>query len=153
MSGHAGVGKDLLANSGTANGLEGLYGGNAAGVNSTLQPLLTSQAVAPTGESPNDIAAQTTAAEQTAGGANAGATGGAMLRAARTRNLGSGQAAISQAGQNAGQELSETNAGIQAKNAGVKVQQQRGMPKRGLKVSTEQTSVQVNRLSENPILR
>ena len=52
-----------------------------------------------------------------------------MLRAARTRNLGSGQAAISQAGQNAGQELSETNAGIQAKNAGVKVQQQQNAEK------------------------
>ena len=117
MGGHNGIKGDLLNNMTTANGLEGLYSGNAAGINSTLTPALTAEAVNPTGYTPTQMGAQTTAAEQTAGGSNAGATGGALLRAARTRNVGSAPAAIQGANQNASQRLSQTNAGIQSKNA------------------------------------
>jgi hypothetical protein len=117
MSGHSGLTSDLLANSGTANGLESLYGSNAAGINSTLTPALTAEAVNPQGYSPTQMASMTTGAEQTAGGANAGATGGALLRATRTRNAGAAPAAIDQTNRQGGQELSQINAGIQKSNA------------------------------------
>ena len=123
MSGHAGVQGDLLSNSGTANGLQSLYGANAAGVNQTLTPALTAEATNPQGYSPTQMAAQTTAAEQTAGGSNAGATGGALLRAARTRNVGAAPAAIDSSNQHASENLSQTNAGIQTKNADLQQRQ------------------------------
>lgn len=114
---------DLLANSSTANGLQGLYSGNAQGINSTLTPALTAEAVNPSGYTPTQMGAQTTAAEQAAGGSNAGATGGALLRAARTRNVGAAPAAIDQSNRNAGQDLSQTNANIQTKNANLEQSQ------------------------------
>jgi hypothetical protein len=123
LSGHSGLTGDLLNNSTTANGLESLYGGNAAGINSTLTPALTAEAVNPTGYTPTQMAAQTTGAEQTAGGANAGATGGALLRAARTRNAGAAPAAIDQANREGSQDLSQINAGIQTKNADLQQKQ------------------------------
>jgi hypothetical protein len=123
MSGHSGVQGDLLSNSGTANGLQQLYGANAAGVNNTLTPALTSEVANPQGYTPQQMAAQTTAAEQTAGGSNAGATGGALLRAVRTRNAGAAPAAIDQANRSAGQNLSQINAGIQTKNADLQQRQ------------------------------
>jgi hypothetical protein len=123
MGGHSGVQSDLFNNSGTANNLEGMYTGNAAAVNSTLTPALTQEAINPTGYTPTQMAAQTTAAEQTAGGASAGATGGALLRAARTRNAGAAPAAIGEANREGAQELSQTNAGIQTRNADLQQRQ------------------------------
>ena len=117
MGGNSGIKGQLLANSGNAQNLSSLYGGNAANVYGALEPALASEAIAPQGYTPAQMAAQTTAAEQTAGGANAGATGGALLRAARTRNIGSAQPAISEASRNASQNLSQTNAGIQKSSA------------------------------------
>ena len=117
MGGHSGITSNLLANSGTANGLEGLYSGNATGINSTLTPTLQAESATPIGYTPAQMASQTTAAEQTAGGGAAGATGGAMLRAARTGNIGAAQPAISEASRNASQRLSQTNAGIQTDSA------------------------------------
>lgn len=124
MSGHAGIGGNLLGNSTTANGLESLYGSNAAAVNSTLTPALTAEATNPQGYSPSTMAAMTTGAEQTAGGANAGATGGALLRAARTRNSGAAPGSIAQTNRQGGQELSQVNSGIQTSNANLKAKQQ-----------------------------
>ena len=117
MGGHNGIKGDLLANSGTANGLESLYSGNATGINSTLTPTLQAESATPIGYTPAQMASQTTAAEQTTGGGAAGATGGAMLRAARTGNIGAAQPAISEASRNASQRLSQTNAGIQTDSA------------------------------------
>lgn len=123
MGGHSGEKSDLLANSGTANTLENLYGTNAATNNAVLQPALTQEIVNPSGYTPTQMGAMTTAAEQSAGGSNAGAAGGALLRAGRTHNIGSGQAATSAASRNAGQELSQVNAGIQSKNADLEQKQ------------------------------
>lgn len=123
MSGHAGLTSDLLANSSTANGLASLYGNNAAAVNNTLAPALTAEATNPQGYTPTQMASQTTAAEQTAGGANAGATGGALLRAVRTRNAGAAPAAIDSASRAGSQNLSQTNAGIQTRNADLQQKQ------------------------------
>lgn len=123
MGGHSGLKGDLLNNSATGNSLESLYGGNAAGINSTLTPALTQEAINPTGYTPTQLGAQTTAAEQSAGGASAGATGGALLRATRTRNAGAAPAAIDQANRTGSQELSQTNAGIQTRNADLQQKQ------------------------------
>ena len=120
MGGHNGIKGAEMANSSTAQGLEGLYSNQAQGLNNTLTPVLTNEAINPQGYSPTEMAAQTTAAEQTAGGANAGATGGALLRASRTRNVGAAPAAIAQANRQGSQDLSQTNAKIQTNNANLK---------------------------------
>lgn len=121
MGGHSGVKSGLFQNSSTAQGLENLYGSNATQANPV--GMLTAEAVNPSGYSPTQLAAQTTAAEQTAGGANAGATGGALLRAARTRNVGAAPAAIGASNRAAGQELSQINSGIQTRNADLQQKQ------------------------------
>ena len=123
MGGHNGIKGEEMANSSTAQGLEELYGNQAQGLNNTLTPVLTNEAINPQGYSPTQVAAQTTAAEQTAGGSNAGATGGALLRAARTRNVGAAPAAIDASNQHASENLSQTNAGIQTKNADLQQRQ------------------------------
>jgi len=123
VSGHSGITSDLLSNSSTGNNLASLYGTNAAGINSALTPALTAEAVNPSGYTPTQMAAQTTGAEQTAGGANAGAAGGALLRAARTRNAGAAPASIAQTNRQGGQQLSQINAGIQKSNADLQQRQ------------------------------
>ena len=123
MSGHAGIGKDLLQNSSEANGLAQLYGGQAAQANATLAPALTAEAVNPSGYTPTQMGAMTTGAEQAAGGSNAGATGGALLRAARTHNAGAVGGAVDAANRTASQNLSGINAGIQEKNADLQQKQ------------------------------
>ena len=120
----SGVKKDAFANSGTANGLENQYSSQALGIGSSLAPALTAESINPQGYSPTTMGQMTTAAEQTAGGSNAGVAGEAGLRAARTRNIGSGQAATAEGGRAAGQELSQVNAGIQSNNAQLKAKQQ-----------------------------
>jgi hypothetical protein len=124
MGGHNGIKSDLLSNSGSADALSQQYGSQALGINSTLAPALTAEAINPQGYSPTSMSAMTTGAEQTAGGTNAGIAGQAGLRAARTRNIGSGQAATAEGGRAAGQELSQVNAGIQSNNANLKAKQQ-----------------------------
>lgn len=126
MGGHNGIKQDLLNNSATANNLEGLYASNAAGINSTLVPTLKAQMINPQGYNPATMASMITAAEQTAGGSNADATGGALLRAARTRNAGAAPAAIAASNRAAGQNLSQRNAVIQNQNAELKAKQQLG---------------------------
>ena len=123
MSG-TGAKKDLFANEATASGLSNQYSSQALGIGSKLTPQLTAESVNPQGYSPTTMGQMTTAAEQTAGGSNAGVTGEAGLRAARTRNIGAGQAATAEGGRAAGQELSQVNAGIQSNNAKLKAQQQ-----------------------------
>jgi len=149
MGGHNGVKKGLFENAETAQGLAGLYGSNAAAQNSILTPTLTNQAVNPQGYNPTELGQMTTAAEQTAGGSNAGATGQALLRAARTRNIGSGQAATSEAARGASQRLSQVNAGIQSKNADLK-ETQREKALSGLgSLYGENTSAQLGALNSS----
>ena len=122
--GGTGAKQDAFNLEGQESGLGNQYASQALGVNSTLAPALTAESVNPQGYSPTSMAAMTTSAEQSAGGTNAGIAGQAGLRAARTRNLGSGQAATAQGGEAAGQELSQVNAGIQTNNANLKAKQQ-----------------------------
>lgn len=120
----SGTKSDAYQNWAAANNLSNQYNSQALGLNATLAPVLTAEAVNPQGYNPTTMGQMQTAAEQTAGGVNAGVAGGAGLRAARTRNIGSGQAATAEGGRAAGQELSQVNASIQAQNAALKARQQ-----------------------------
>jgi hypothetical protein len=125
MGGNAGAeNANLMANSKNAQRLSGLYNGNASAIKNTLSPELQAESATPMGYSPSQMASQTTAAEQTAGGGAAGATGGAMLRAARSGNVGAAQPAISQASRNASQNLSQTNADINTNSANLGAKRQ-----------------------------
>jgi hypothetical protein len=123
MGGNSGAKAGLMGNATNALGLESLYNGNAAGENSTLTPELTAEAAHPSGYTPAQMASQTTAAEQTAGGSNAAGAGSALLRAARTRNAGAEGGTIAQVNRQGGENLSQVNAGIQNKNANLQQQQ------------------------------
>ena len=94
------------------------------GIQNRLTPQLIAEAENPQGYSPSTLGQMTTAAEQTVGGSNAGAAGSAGLRAERTRNIGSGQAAAAASGRSASEDLSQVNAGIQSQNANLKAKQQ-----------------------------
>lgn len=124
MGGHNGIKSDLLANSGTANDLSKTYAANAAGINSALTPALETEATHPQGYDPTALASMRTSAEQSAGGGYSGAAGRSMLRANRTRNIGSGQAGIADANHTASEEMSNVDAGIEGKNADLKAHQQ-----------------------------
>lgn len=98
---------------------------NSSQLFNTLAPELESQAAHPSGYSPTDIAGMTTAAEQSAGGSTAGATGQGALLASRTRNAGTADAAIGQSARSAGQSLSKATTGIAQANANQKNANQR----------------------------
>jgi len=108
----------------TASDLANTYSGNAASLFSTLEPTLATEAAHPAGMSPTDLAAATTAGMQSGGGTQAAATGQGALRAARTRNIGGGDAAIASAARSGGQQAS--NAALQTvlKNSALKQTQQ-----------------------------
>ena len=86
----------------------------------TLMPELRSDIINPTGMTEQDIARATTAAQQSAGGATAGATGQGALLAGRTRNPGSAQAAVAQSARNAGEELQKNALGVRLADAELK---------------------------------
>lgn len=106
-----------LANNSTANALSSASNSKANSVYSTLAPTLTNEATNPAGFSPSDLSAMRTSAVDSLGGSNAGITGQANLAAARTRNAGSFQPALSQAGRDAASKNAEANVTIDANNA------------------------------------
>jgi hypothetical protein len=109
---------------GEENNLGNRYASQALGVNQALAPTLSAEAINPQGFNPTTMGQMRTAAEQSAGGTNAGIAGQAGLRAARTRNIGSGQAATAAAGRTASENLSNVDAGIESQNAKLKSNQQ-----------------------------
>lgn len=104
-----------------SNGLQN----NSSQLFSTLAPELEAASAHPTGYSPVDLAGMTTAAEQSAGGSTAGATGQGALLASRTKNAGTADAAIGQSARSAAQGLSKASTGIAQANANQKNQNQR----------------------------
>jgi hypothetical protein len=96
---------------------------NANQLYSTLAPTLESEVANPVGYNPADLSKMTTAAEQSAGGTQAGATGQGALLASRTKNPGTAAAAIVESARSAGQDLSQKALGIQTGNARLKEQQ------------------------------
>jgi hypothetical protein len=117
--GGRGTTADALANSGTANAMSSQLGANAGSLYGPLANQLSAQAAHPTGYTPGQVAAQNTAAQQSAGGSNAATVGQGGLLAARTRNAGAAQNAIAQGGRQASQNLSNAAVGTQVRNAGL----------------------------------
>lgn len=97
---------------------------NANALYGALAPELESEAAHPAGYAPSDLAAMNTAAQQSAGGSQAGAVGQGSLLASRTRNAGTADAAIAQSARTAGENLSKAALGTQLKNADLKQHQQ-----------------------------
>lgn len=115
----------------TGNQFAQTYGGNANTIFSGLSPMLMNEARNPQGMSPKDLAETNTSNMQSAGGSEAAAVGGGLLRAARTGNAGGSEAAMESGVRHSGEQLS--NAGLQTrlKNAMLK-QQQKSEATRGL---------------------
>lgn len=114
----------LLADSGTAQTLGNTGSANAASLYGTLSPALTTEAAAPQGINPADLAKMNTAAQQSAGGSNSGAVGQGSLLSARTRNAGSADAGIAKSAEGAQQTLGNEAVGIQNENTQTKLKQQ-----------------------------
>lgn len=116
---------DSTAQSGETAGLNNAntFGANAQGLYSTVVPQLSEQAANPAGYNPADLARMETGAQQSAGGAEAGAVGQGGLLAARTRNAGGPAAAVAESAREASQGLAKNALGIQTANAGLKEKQ------------------------------
>jgi hypothetical protein len=82
-----------------------------------LEPTLQREANNPQGYSPKQLAAMNTATQQSTGGSVGGATGQANLEAARTRNAGGFQGAVSSSARSAGETLSQDALGVQMAQA------------------------------------
>lgn len=124
MAGGSGVKSQDFANAGLGQGISRIGQNNAQSLYGTLSPTLTTMAINPQGINPADMAKIQTSNQQTAGGANAGAVGQGSLLAARTRNAGTGAAAIAKSGETASQNLSKANLAAQNENVQLKNQQQ-----------------------------
>lgn len=101
------------------------FGGNANALYSTLAPELTAESAHPAGFGPAELAKMNTAAQQTAGGANAGAVGQGALLASRTRNAGTADAAVQKSARDASGNLSKATLGVQNQDAMLKQSQRR----------------------------
>jgi hypothetical protein len=89
-----------------------------------LFPSLASEVTNPQGYGTVGLNAMNTANQQSIGGADAGAAGTGNLEAARTRNVGGFQPAISEANRAGGRQLSQNALGIQEANENQRQRQQ-----------------------------
>lgn len=108
----------------TAQNLSNVAGANAGQVYGQLAPELSAEAAHPAGFDPATEAGMNTAAQQSAGGANAAAVGQGALKAARTRNVGGSDAAIASGERGASDALSKRALDIQGENAQLKNHEQ-----------------------------
>lgn len=99
------------------------FNSNASGIYGTLIPQLTSEISNPQGFSPTAKANLTTSAQQSTGGATAGASGRGALLAGRTRNAGTADAAIGDAMRSGAQDLSQKSVDIEGQDAELKEHQ------------------------------
>lgn len=119
----SGVTSAAKNNASTASNLSNQLTANAASVYGGLEPQLQAEAAAPSGYTPTQKAAMNTAAQQSAGGGNAGAEGQARLYAARTNNAGGAKAAIGAATRGSGANLSNAAVGTEVQNANLQQKQ------------------------------
>lgn len=103
-----------------STGLEG----NASSLYSAVAPELMTEAAHPGGYAPADMAAMDTAAQESSGGTQAAAQGQGALRASRTKNAGTADAAIAESARGAGREAAHEAVGTRVANAGLKQKQQ-----------------------------
>ena len=123
-----GVERQQLGNSATGQNLSNSLTANAANIYGGLEPTLQAEASHPSGYTPAQKALQNTAAQQSAGGATAGAVGQGGLYAARSRNAGAAQNAIGAATRSAGSNLSREAVGTETRSADLANEnQQRGL--------------------------
>lgn len=101
----------------TASATAGKYGSEGDQISSSLIPGLEREANNPEGYTPEEMNDQLVASEQGAGGANAGITGEANLRTARTRNSAGYTAALDEAARDKTRSLSEDALNIKNKSA------------------------------------
>ncbi len=109
----------------TASATAGKYGSAGDDVSSHLIPGLEREANNPEGYTPEEMNDQLVASEQGAGGANAGITGEANLRAARTRNSAGYTTALDEAARDKTRTLSQNALNI--KDASAKLGQEKQM--------------------------
>lgn len=119
-----GVEANQLGNSGTANNLSNTLTANAGNIYGGLEPTLQAEAAHPQGYTPTQKAVMNTAAQQSAGGSQAGTVGQGGLYAARTRNAGGAQSAIGAGTRSAGANLSKAAVGTETNNANLQQKQQ-----------------------------
>jgi len=101
----------------TAAGTAGQYGGQGNQIASSLIPGLEREAQNPEGYTPEEMSKQLVAGEQGAGGATAGITGQANLRAARTRNTAGYSTALDEAARDKTRALSQNALDVQNRSA------------------------------------
>jgi hypothetical protein len=119
-------GSDQATTAGTsAQNMSNQFGANAGSLYSSLAPELESEAAHPAGFGPSEMAHMDTAAQQSAGGSNAGAVGQGALLASRTRNAGTADAAVQQSARDSGKTLSKATLGVQNQDAMLKQSQRR----------------------------
>ena len=112
------------SNAATQAGATGAeLGSEAQGIGANLTPFLTSEMLHPQGLGQEGITAETGAALGGAGGAHAGLVGGAMQRAAASRNSGGFQAALDDAARSRMKAAAGASEGIAAGNENLKQQQ------------------------------
>ncbi len=109
---------------------QSLFGGSQA-LYSTLAPQLTAQAANPQGFGRQGLAELDTAAQQSAGGGQAAATGEAALEDSRTRNAGGSGMALAKAARESGKRLTDATLQTRVANEGLK-EQQRSTAQKGL---------------------
>src|SRR6185503_16533837 len=109
---------------GEENNLGNRYASQALGVNQALAPTLSAEAINPQGFNPTTMGQTRTAAEQSAGGTNAGIAGERGSSAPRTSTIESVQDATDAAGRTASENLSNVAAGSDSQNAALNSNQQ-----------------------------
>ncbi len=97
--------------------------GQGQGLYSTLAPQLESEAANPQGFGAPTIARLDTAAQESAGGGQAAATGQAALEDSRTRNAGGSGMALSKAARESGKNLAQATLQTRLANEQLKEQQ------------------------------
>jgi len=107
----------------TAENTAGQLGGEAQNIAGNLTPFLTSEMLHPQGLGQEGIGAETGAALGGAGGAASGLTGGAVQRAAVSRNAGGVDAALDSIARERMKAAGTASEGIQAQNENLKQQQ------------------------------
>lgn len=101
----------------TASSTAAGYGAAGNQISSSIIPGLEREAQNPEGFTPEEMNDQLVASEQGAGGANAGITGEANLRTARTRNSAGYTAALDEAARDKTRALSENALNIKNQSA------------------------------------
>ena len=144
-----GVESGQLANAGAGRNLSSSLEANGANVLGSLTPALSAAAYAPSGYTPGQKAMIDTAAQQSAGGTNAGAVGSGGLYAARTRNAGAAGTAIGSSSRAAGAGLSKAATGTEVKSADL-AQKNREAALGGLgSIGSEQTGAGIGALNSS----